>query len=95
MNRKYTIGSEEYLREVINYMLREYNVTYDDVIKYKDGEIKSELWCNYYWNTVETANEFEIWFKNFIKTKCKGNYSKDYINRIYSWFNLAYGLKVY
>jgi hypothetical protein len=93
--KKYKIGSEEYLRKVINYMLREYNVTYDDVIKYKDGEIKGELWCNYYWDTKESAEEFKIWFKNFIKKECTGSYSEYYIDRIYSWFHLCYGLRIY
>jgi hypothetical protein len=93
--KKYKIGSEDYLRKVINYMLREYNVTYDEVIKYKDGEIEGELWCNYYWDTIESAEEFKIWFKNFIKKECTGSYSKDYIDRIYSWFHLCYGLKIY
>lgn len=95
MSKKYTIGTEEYLRKVINYMLREYDVTYDDVIKYKDGEIKGMLWNDYYWDTSESNKEFELWFKNFIKKECKGTFSKKYTNRIYEWFNLVYGLKVY
>lgn len=93
--KKYTIGTEEYLRKVINYMLREYNVTYDDVIKYKDGEINGMLWCEYYWDTPETNKEFEIWFKNFIKKECKGRWTKEYTDRIYSWFSLCYGLRIY
>lgn len=93
--KKYTIGSEDYLRKVVSHMLREYGVTYDEVNKYKNGEIKGELWCNYYWNTIESDKEFEIWFKDFIKKECIGSYRRDYIDRTYTWFHLCYGLKIY
>lgn len=93
--KKYTIGSEEFTEKAINYMLKEYDVTYNDIKKYKNGEIKGQLWCNYYWNTIETDKEFETWFKNFIKKECKGSYTKVYIDRMYFWFHLMYGLKVY
>ncbi len=77
--KKYTIGSEEFTEKAINYMLKEYDVTYNDIKKYKNGEIKGQLWCNYYWNTIETAKEFEIWFKNFI------NCCAHFIRQFYYW----------
>lgn len=89
--KKIKLESEEFLRPVINYMLREYGVDYDYVKK--NSKIKGVLWCQYYWDTLESKKEFLDWLRVFIKTNV--NYKPHKIESIISQIDLMWGLKVY
>lgn len=89
--KKIKLNSEEFLRPVINYMLREYGVDYDYVVKHP--KIKGVLWCQYYWDTNETKQEFLDWLRTFLKTNV--NYKPHHINDVVSSIDLMWGLKVY
>lgn len=88
---KIKLDSEEFLRPVITYMLREYGVDYDYVKKHPT--IKGMLWCQYYWDTPETKQEFLDWLRTFLKTNV--NYKPYHINDVVNSIDLMWGLKVY
>ncbi len=88
---KIKLDSEEFLRPVITYMLREYGVDYDYVVKHP--KIKGVLWCQYYWDTDKTKQEFLDWLRTFLKTNV--NYKPHHINDVVSSIDLMWGLKVY
>lgn len=89
--KKIKIYTEEFVKPVINYMLREYDADYESVKK--TPEIKGTPWFQYYWDTPETKLEFITWLEDFIKTQCsyKPHKPKDIISAI----DLMWGLKVY
>jgi len=89
--KKIKLDSEEFLRPVITYMLREYAVDYDYVVKHP--KINGILWCQYYWDTKETKQEFLDWLKIFLKTKV--NYKPYQINDVINIIDSNWGLKVY
>lgn len=89
--KKIKLDSEEFLRPVINYMLRDYGIDYDYVKKHP--EINGMLWCQYYWDTPETKQEFLDWLKKFLKTNV--NYKPHSIQNIVDSIDLTWGLKVY
>ena len=89
--KKIKLDSEEFLRPVITYMLREYGVDYDYVVKHP--KINGMLWCQYYWDTDETKQEFLNWLRTFLKTNV--NYKPYHINDVVSSIDLMWGLKVY
>jgi hypothetical protein len=88
---KIKLDSEEFLRPVINYMLREYGVDYDYVVKHP--KIQGVIWFHYYWDTPETKKEFLDWLKTFLKTKV--DYKPYLIKNVVSSIDLHWGLKVY
>lgn len=89
--KKIKLNSEEFLRPVIDYMLREYGVDYDYVVKHPTfGKIP---WYQYYWDSPETKKEFLDWLKKFLKTKV--DYSPYKIDNVVSQIDLMWGLKVY
>ncbi len=89
--KKIKLNSEEFLRPVITYMLREFGVDYDYVVKHqKHNKIP---WSDYYWDTPETKQEFLDWLKKFIKTNV--NYKPHSIDDIVYVTNGYWGLKVY
>lgn len=87
---KIKLDSEEFLRPVITYMLREYKVDYDYVVKHP--KIKGVLWCQYYWDTKETKQEFLDWLKTFLKTKV--NYKPYKLENVISSIDLYWGLTI-
>lgn len=88
---KIKLNSEEFLRLVVTYMLREYGVDYDYVVKHP--KIKGLVWCQYYWDTPESKQEFLDWLKKFLKTKV--NYKPHSIKDVVNSIDLTWGLKVY
>lgn len=88
---KIKLDSEEFLRPVITYMLREYGVDYDYVVKHPN--INGVLWCQYYWDTPKTKQEFLDWLTRFLKTKV--NYKPHSIKNVVNSIDLHWGLKVY
>lgn len=89
--KKIKLNSEEFLRPVITYMLREFGVDYDYVVKHqKHNKIP---WYDYYWDTLETKQEFLNWLKTFIKTNV--NYKPHSIEEVVNSIDLTWGLKVY
>lgn len=89
--KKIKLDSEEFLRPVITHMLREFGVDYDYVVKHP--EINGMLWCQYYWDTPETKQEFLDWLKKFLKTNV--NYKPHSIEDVVNSIDLTWGLKVY
>jgi hypothetical protein len=89
--KKIKLNSEEFLRPVVTYMLREFGVDYDYVVKHQTfGKIP---WFQYYWDSPETKKEFLDWLRLFLKTKV--DYKPNSINDIVSQIDLMWGLKVY
>jgi hypothetical protein len=88
---KIKLNSEEFLRPVINYMLREYNVDYDYVVKHP--KIKGEIWCHYYWDTPKSKKEFLDWLKAYLKANV--NYKPYIIEDVIIALDTVWGLKVY
>lgn len=89
--KKIKLDSEEFIRPVINYMLREYEVDYDYVKKHND--IKGIPWFQYYWDSPESKQEFLDWLKVFLKTNV--NYTPYRINDVVKHIDFMYGLIVY
>lgn len=89
--KKIKLDSEEFLRPVINYMLREYGVDYNYIVKYQ--KYKNIPWFEYYWDTPETKKEFLDWLKQFLKTNV--NYKPHSIDDVINSINSTWGLKVY
>ena len=88
---KIKLDSEEFLRPVITYMLREYGVDYDYIHKHQTfGKIP---WYQYYWDTPETKKEFLDWLAKYIKKNV--DYKPNSINKIVQTIDLMWGLKVY
>lgn len=87
---KIKLDSEEFLRPVITYMLREYGVDYDYVVKHP--KIKGLVWCQYYWDTEKTKQEFLDWLKTFLKTKV--NYKPYKLKSLISSIDLHWGLTI-
>lgn len=87
---KIKLNSEEFLRPVITHMLREYGVDYDYVVKHP--KIKGLLWCQYYWDTEKTKQEFLDWLKTFLKTKV--NYKPYKLESVVSSIDLHWGLTI-
>ena len=87
---KIKLDSEEFLRHVITYMLREYGVDYDYVVKHP--KIKGVLWCQYYWDTEKTKQEFLDWLKTFLKTKV--DYKPYKLDKIILSIDLHWGLTI-
>ena len=88
---KIKLDSEEFLRIVITHMLREYGVDYDYVVKHP--KIKGVLWCQYYWDTPESKQEFLDWLKKFLKTNV--NYKPHKLEHVVYSIDTTWGLKVY
>jgi hypothetical protein len=89
--RKIRLDSEEFLRPVINYMLREFDADYESVKKKQMyGKIP---WFQYYWDTLETKKEFLDWLREFIKTKVE--YKSHNLNDVILNTDLMWGLKIY
>ena len=89
--KKIKLNSEEFLRPAITYMLREYGVDYDYIVKHQTfGKIP---WFQYYWDSPETKKEFLDWLKKFLKTKV--DYRPYKIDNVVSQIDLMWGLKVY
>ena len=89
--QKLKLNSEEVLKEIINYMLREYDADYDFILKHP--KINNTLWFNYYWDTQESKNDFLKWLKKYLKQKV--DYSPFKIDDVVNSINSTYGLKVY
>jgi hypothetical protein len=89
--KKIRLNSEEFLRPVINYMLREYSADYDS-IKKKQMYGKTP-WFQYYWDTPQSKQEFLDWLTKFLKTKV--DYKPYSVNDVISSIDLMWGLKVY
>ncbi len=89
--KKIKLDSKEFLEPVINYMLREYGVDYNYVVKHP--KIKGLVWCEYYWDTPETKEEFLTWLRIFLKTNV--DYKPHNIEDVISSINDTWGLKVY
>lgn len=89
--KKILLNSEEFLKPVINYMLREYNADYESVKK--KPIIKNTAWFQYYWDTPETKQEWVNWTKEFIKENV--SYKPYKIDKIIRSIDLSYGLIVY
>jgi hypothetical protein len=89
--KKIKLDSEEFLRPVINYMLREFNADYESVKKKQ--MYGNTPWFQYYWDTPETKKEFLDWLRKFLKTNVV--YKPKSINDIVESIDLMWGLKVY
>lgn len=89
--KKIKLDSEEFLRPVINYMLREFDADYESVKKKQ--MYGNTPWFQYYWDTPETKEEFLNWLHKFIKTQV--NYKPNKINAIVDSVDITWGLKVY
>lgn len=89
--KKLKLDSEEVVRQIVNYALREYDADYEYVKKYT--KINGVIWFQYFWDTPESHDEWIKWTTKFLKTKvnCKG-YN---IGKLVSLIDLCYGLKVY
>ena len=89
--KKIKLNSEEFLKFVIDYMLREFDADYESVKKKQMyGKIP---WYQYYWDTPETKKEFLDWLKKFLKTNV--DYKPYKIDNVVSQIDLMWGLKVY
>jgi len=89
--KKIKLNSEEFLRPVINYMLREFDADYESVKKKPMyGKIP---WYQYYWDTLESKKEFLDWLKKFLKSNV--DYRPYQTDRVVSTIDLIWGLKVY
>jgi hypothetical protein len=89
--KKIKLDSEEFLRPVIDYMLREFNADYESVKKKQ--MYGNTPWFQYYWDTPETKKEFLDWLRKFLKTNVV--YKPKSINDIVESIDLMWGLKVY
>ncbi len=89
--KKIKLNSEEFLKPVIDYMLREFNADYESVKKKQ--MYGSTPWFQYYWDTPETKKEFLDWLRKFLKTNV--DYKPNSINNIVESVDLMWGLKVY
>lgn len=87
---KIKLDSEEFLRPVITYMLREYGVDYDYVVKHP--KINGVLWCKYYWDTPESKKHFLDWLKKFLKIKV--NYKPHKLEDVIYTIDTIWGLKL-
>lgn len=87
---KIKLDSEEFLRPVITYMLREYGVDYDYVVKHP--KINGVPWYKYYWDSPESKKEFLDWLKNFLKTKV--NYKPHKLADVIYSIDTTWGLKL-
>jgi hypothetical protein len=88
---KIKLDSEEFLRVAVTHMLREYGVDYDYVVK--NPKINGVLWCQYYWDTKETKEEFLSWLRNYLKVNV--NYKPHSIEDVVNSIDTMWGLKVY
>ena len=89
--KKIKLDSEEFLKSVIDYMLREFNADYESVKKKQ--MYGNTPWFQYYWDTPETKKEFLGWLRKFLKTNV--DYKPNSINNIVESVDLMWGLKVY
>lgn len=89
--KKIELNSDEFLKTVIDYMLRYYDADFKSV--QKNPIIKGTSWFLYYWDTPETKKEFDEWLFQFIKTKVRYRHYK--IKNIISTINFNYGLIEY
>lgn len=89
--KKIKLDSEEFLRSVIDYMLREFNADYESVKKKQ--MYGNTPWFQYYWDTPKTKKEFLDWLRKFLKTNV--DYKPNSINNIVESVDLMWGLKVY
>jgi len=87
---KIKLDSEEFLRPVITYMLREFKVDYDYVVKHP--KINGVLWCKYYWDTPESKKHFLDWLKKFLKIKV--NYKPHKLEDVIYTIDTTWGLKL-
>lgn len=87
---KIKLDSEEFLRPVITYMLREYDVDYDYVVKHP--KINGVLWCKYYWDTPKSKKHFLDWLKKFLKAKV--DYKPHKLEDVIYTIDYAWGLKL-
>lgn len=87
---KIKLDSEEFLRPVITYMLREFGVDYDYVVKHP--KINGVLWCKYYWDTPESKKHFLDWLKKFLKTKV--DYKPHKLEDVIYTIDTTWGLKL-
>lgn len=83
--------SEDHLRDIINFMLREYDVDYDYVVRHPI--INKMHWFQYYWDDEESKEVFLDWLRKYIKQniKCSSKILNEYVSNI----DLMWGLKVY
>ena len=89
--KKIKLDSEEFLRPVINYMLREYNADYESVKK--KPIINGVPWYEYYWDTPESKKEFLDFLESFLKKNV--NYKPHPLKQVLGIIDLQWGLKVY
>lgn len=89
--KKIKLDSEEFLRPVINYMLREFDADYESVKKKQ--MYGNTPWFQYYWDTPKTKEEFLNWLQKFIKKQV--SYKPNKINAIVDSVDIMWGLKVY
>lgn len=89
--KKIKLDSEDFLKPVVNYMLREFNADYNYVKKH--NEINGVPWFQYFWDTPESKEEFLTWLEKFIKANV--NYRPHKIKNVINYIDLMYGLKVY
>ena len=94
MKKKLKLNSEECFRNIINYMLREFDADFDYV--QKNPVIKGVDWYQYFWDTVESKKEFNDWLKQYLTKEVKLTpFQKSRVDTIVSLINLMYGLTVY
>ena len=89
--KKIKLNSEEFLKPVITYMLREFDADYESVKKKQMyGKIP---WFQYYWDTNESKKEFLDWLREFIKTQV--DYKPNKLSDVVYTIDTMWGLKVY
>lgn len=87
---EFKVNKNNLIEHLINKMLEKHKVDFNFVLK--NPEIEGQDWFMYYTFTEEEAEEFKKWAILVIKKalKCR----KKIAEKEFSWFNLAYGLKI-
>jgi len=93
--RRFKLGSQLLVDNLLNKQLEKYNVTIDDLPKLKeDGVFGEKEWFEYYKFTTE--REYQNWANYCVKVLTENTYprlNKKEAIRQFQWLNMGFGLK--